>query len=120
MQYQMSDNKLHPALYEGVLTLEPENVCRGLRIACYSDCSLVIDKRQGVSLSQALQNGLATEAQLMLERARLMAEKAVENAPDNPVALRLGVLLFCRGRVVQAMSCKKCYAMDIFVAFSIW
>ena len=50
----------------------------------------------------------------MLERARLMAEKAVENAPDNPVALKaLAFAYSAEGRVVQAIELyRSAIAMD--------
>ena len=55
----------------------------------------------------------------MLERARLMAEKAVENAPENPVALKaLAFAYSAEGRVVQAIELyRSAIAIDNAMAF---
>lgn len=113
MHFDEQDNEAAIALYEQVLETEPNNSRARAGIANALVQRLIRwpgqeyrDKMSRVSLTAALASGqLATpEAKLMLERVRLLAEKAVRQSPTDILALKsLGFAYSAEGNLARAI-----------------
>lgn len=113
MHFDEQDNEAAIALYEQVLETEPKNARARAGIANALIQRLIRwpaqkyrDKMSRVSLTAALASGqLKTpEAKLMLERVRLLAEKAVRQSPSDVLALKsLGFAYSAEGNLVRAI-----------------
>lgn len=113
MHFEEQDNEAAIALYEQVLEEQPNNARAKAGIANALIQRLIRwpaqeykDKMSNVSLTAALASGqLETpEAKLMLERARLLAEKAVRQAPTDVLALKsLGIAYSAEGNHARAI-----------------
>lgn len=122
MRFNEQDNEAAIALYEKVLEIEPNNSRAKAGIANAIIQRVVRwprkefkTKESGISLSQALSSGqLETpEAKLMLERARLLAEKAVRQAPTDVQVLKaLGFAYSAEGNLARAIELYQ-QAIDI-------
>ena len=95
MQYSEPSNEAALVLYETILEKQPNNVkaLAGKANAMLQrlvrwPTSVEINSPTGNSLSEALANGQldSLEAKLIIERARLIAEKAVSLSPDDVIA----------------------------------
>jgi tetratricopeptide (TPR) repeat protein len=113
MLFDKQSNEAALALYENVLEIDAENalaragVANALvqRVVRWPSTPFAIEQ-SGVSLTTALASGqLQTpEATSMLERARLVAEKAVRLAPNDVQALKsLGFVYSAEGRIDRAI-----------------
>lgn len=109
MQFTRADNEAAIGLYEQVLAEYPDNswaesgLANALvqRVVRWSEASPKTD----VSLRSALAIGATStaDAERLLDRAEIMAERAVLRAPDDPAALKAyGLVLTAQGRLDEA------------------
>jgi DNA-binding winged helix-turn-helix (wHTH) protein/Tfp pilus assembly protein PilF len=114
MQFDEQSNEAALALYEKVLELDQDNSSARAGIANAMVQRLVrwpsskySVEASGVSLTNALASGqlVTPESKLMLERARLIAEKAVRLNPTDVSAMKsLGFVYSAEGKIEQAIS----------------
>ncbi len=113
MRFEEQSNEAALALYEKALEVDAENaqaqagVANAMvqRVVRWPSEPFSINE-SGVSLTAALSSGqLQTpDAVLMLERARLIAEKAVRQSPNDILALKsLGFVYSAEGRIARAI-----------------
>ncbi|GBL04491.1 lysine decarboxylase transcriptional regulator, CadC [Glaciecola sp. KUL10] len=113
MQFDEQSNEAAIALYEQVLLIDDDNaranagVANAIvqRLVRWPSAEYSVDN-SGVSLTKALASGqLSTpQAKLMLERAKLIAEKAVRQSPEDVHALKsLGFVYSAQGQINQAI-----------------
>ncbi|MEL7448933.1 MAG: tetratricopeptide repeat protein [Pseudomonadota bacterium] len=108
MRFEQADNAAAIDLYERVIAREPEHARAHAGLAS-ALVQRVIRWPEGLpglaSLTDALEQGYneTPQALELLERARLLAERGVELAPDDPKTLKaLGLVLATSGRLEEA------------------
>ncbi len=113
MQFEEQSNEAALALYEDVLDVDADNsraqagVANALvqRVVRWPEEPFIIAD-EGASITSALASGQLNtpESKLMLERARLIAEKAVRRSPSDAQALKsLGFVYSAEGRFDRAI-----------------
>ena len=113
MRFDEQSNEAALAMYESVLANEPNNtraqagVANAMvqRVIRWPEQRFVQDS-SSPSVAHALSSGQlnTSEARLLLERARWIAEKAVRQAPDSTHALKsLGFVYSAEGNLDQAI-----------------
>lgn len=127
MTFEEGNNEAALALYESVLNLDAQNaraqagIANAMvqRLVRWPSPEFTVDA-SGISLTKALSTGqLSTpESKLMLESARLMAEKSVRNNPRDVQAIKsLGFVYSAEGRIEQAI---KQYQRAIELSDTAW